>query len=136
VHSSLQQDEKTMTKRIIRAIEHPYTTMVGHVSGRLLLKREGYKVNIAKVIDACIANKKIMELNANPMRLDMDWRWWHSASDKGLMCCINTDAHSIEHLQFFRAGVNAARKGWLKEENILNTRPLNQVQKTLKAMMV
>lgn len=135
VHSSLQQDEKTMTKRLIRAIEHPYTTMVGHVSGRLLLKREGYKVNIAKVIDACIANKKIMELNANPMRLDMDWRWWHSASDKGLICCINTDAHSIEHLQFFRAGVNAARKGWLKKGNILNTHPLNQVQKTLKEMI-
>jgi DNA polymerase (family 10) len=135
VHSSLQQDEKTMTKRIIRAIEHPYTTMVGHVTGRLLLKREGYKVNVAKVIDACIANKKIMELNANPMRLDMDWRWWHFASDKGLMCCINTDAHSTDTLQFFRTGVNAARKGWLEKRDILNTHPLSQVQKTLKEMM-
>ncbi len=132
VHSSFQQDEKTMTNRIIRAIENPYTTMVGHLTGRLLLKREGYKVNVAKVIDACIANKKIMELNANPMRLDMDWRFWHAASDKGLMCCINTDAHSIDTLQFFRAGVNAARKGWLKKEDILNTRPLRQVQKILK----
>ncbi len=135
VHSSLQQDEKTMTRRIIRAIEHPYTTMLGHVTGRLLLKREGYKVNVAKVIDACIANKKIMELNANPMRLDMDWRWWHLASDKGLMCCINTDAHSANSLQFFRAGVNVARKGWLEKEDILNTRTLNQVQKILKKMM-
>lgn len=132
VHSSLQQDEKTMTKRMIRAIEHPYTTMVGHMTGRLLLKREGYKVNIAKVIDACIANKKIMELNANPMRLDMDWRWWHFASDKGLMCCINTDAHSVDTLKFVDAGVNAARKGWLKKEDILNTRPLKQVQNMLK----
>jgi DNA polymerase (family X) len=135
VHSSLQQDEKTMTKRIIRAIEHPYTTMLGHVTGRLLLKREGYKVNLAKVIDACIANKKIMELNADPMRLDMDWRWWHFASEKGLMCCINPDAHSIDTLQFFRAGVNSARKGWLEKRDILNTRTLNQVQKILKEMM-
>lgn len=131
VHSSLSQDEKTMTKRIIRAIESPYTTMVGHITGRLLLKREGCKVNVGKVIDACIANKKIMELNANPLRLDMDWRWWHSASNKGLMCCINTDAHSIDNLQFFRAGVNAARKGWLKKSDILNTRTLDQVQKFL-----
>jgi DNA polymerase (family 10) len=131
VHSALSQDEKTMTKRIIRAIENPYATMVGHLTGRLLLKREGYKVNVAKVIDACIANKKIMELNANPMRLDMDWRWWHYASDKGLLCCINTDAHSVDTLQFFRAGVNAARKGWLKKSDILNTRALAQVQKFL-----
>jgi DNA polymerase (family 10) len=131
VHSSLQQDEKTMTKRLIRAIEHPLTTMVGHLTGRLLLKREGYKVNVSKVIDACIANKKIMELNANPMRLDMDWRWWHYAANKGLMCCINTDAHSTDHLLFFRAGINAARKGWLEKKDILNTRPLAQVRKIL-----
>ncbi len=131
VHSALSQDEKTMTKRIIRAIENPNATMVGHLTGRLLLKREGYKVNVAKVIDACIANKKIMELNANPMRLDMDWRWWHYASEKGLLCCINTDAHNIGTLQFFRAGVNAARKGWLKKSDIFNTRTLAQVQKFL-----
>ncbi len=134
VHNALQQDEKTMTKRIIRAIENPYTTMVGHVTGRLLLRREPYKVNLAKVIDACIANKKIMELNANPMRLDMDWRLWHAASEKGLLCCINTDAHHTSHLQFYRAGVNIARKGWLEKEDILNTRPLKQVQKFLKEM--
>lgn len=134
VHSSLQQDEKTMTKRIIRAVENPYTTMVGHITGRLLLKREGYKVNVGKIIDACIANKKIIEINANPMRLDMDWRWWHYASDKGLMCCINTDAHNVDTLQFYRAGVNVARKGWLEKKHILNTRSLSQVQKMLKEM--
>ncbi len=132
VHSVLNQDEKTMTKRIIRAIENPYSTMVGHVTGRLLLRREGYSVNVAKVIDACIANGKIMELNANPQRLDMDWRYWHAASSRGLMCCINTDAHSVETLQFYRAGVNAARKGWLEKRHILNTRPLKDVQKYLK----
>ncbi len=131
VHNALSQDEKTMTKRIIRAIENPYTTMVGHVTGRILLKREPYKVNIAKVIDACIANNKIMELNANPKRLDMDWRLWHAASNKGLLCCINPDAHHTDHLQFYRCGVNIARKGWLEKSDILNTRPLKEVQKFL-----
>jgi len=132
IHSSLQQDEKTMTERIIKAIENPYSTMVGHVTGRLLLRREPYKVDVSKVIDACIANGKIMELNSNPMRLDMDWRLWHAAKDKGLMCCINTDAHSVDNLQFFRAGVNVARKGWLEKKDILNTYPLTAVQKMLK----
>ena len=83
VHSSLQQDEKTMTKRIIRAIENPCSTIVGHVTGRVLFERDPYAVNLSKVIDACIANKKIMELNGNPKRLDMDWRYWHAASQKG-----------------------------------------------------
>lgn len=132
VHSSLHQDEKTMTKRLIRAIEHPYTTMVGHVTGRILLQREPYAVNLPKVIDACIANGKIIELNAQPTRLDMDWRLWHEAAEKGLMCSINTDAHAAEQLEFFRAGVNAARKGWLTKDNILNTWPLKEVQKLLK----
>ena len=132
VHSVFNQDEKTMTKRLIRAIEHPYSTMVGHVTGRILLKREGYRVNLPKVIDACIANGKIMELNASPMRLDMDWRLWHSASEKGLLCAINTDAHSVDHLEFFRAGVNAARKGWLEKKHIINTLSLKEMRKLLK----
>lgn len=134
VHNALQQDEKTMTRRIIRAIENPYSTMVGHVTGRLLLRREPYKVNLLKVIDACIANGKVMELNANPQRLDMDWRLWRSAAEKGLLCCINTDAHHVDHLQFYRAGVNIARKGWLEKKDILNARPLKQVQAFLNAL--
>jgi DNA polymerase (family X) len=132
VHNALQQEEKKMTHRLIRAIENPYTTMVGHVTGRLLLQREAYKVNLSKVIDACIANGKIMELNANPMRLDMDWRMWHAAADKGLMCCINTDAHHVSHLEFYRLGVSIARKGWLEKKNVLNTLSLAQVQKRLR----
>lgn len=132
VHASLRQDEKTMTKRLIKAIENPFSTMVGHVTGRILLRREPYAVNTAKVIDACVANGKIMELNGNPYRLDMDWRLWHAASRKGLMCCINPDAHSIDHLQFVRAGVNSARKGWLEKKDIFNTNPLKKVQKLLK----
>lgn len=132
VHRSFQLDEKKMTARLIKAIENPYTTMVGHVTGRLLLQRDPYAVNLEKVIDACIANHKIMELNAHPMRLDMDWRFWHKASEKGLKCSINPDAHSIADLQFYRAGVNIARKGWLQKGSILNTFPLKKVQAYFK----
>jgi DNA polymerase (family 10) len=108
--------------------------MVGHVTGRILLRREPYKVNVAKVIDACIANKKIIELNGNPWRLDMDWRLWHEASEKGLMCCINTDAHSAQDLHLIQAGVNVARKGWLEKKHVVNTLKLSQIQKLLKQM--
>ena len=123
-----------MTKRLIRAIEHPLSTMVGHVTGRVLLRRDPYKVNLSKVIDACIANKKIMELNGNPERLDMDWRYWHAASEKGLLCCINTDAHAADQLLFVRSGINIARKGWLEKRHVINTRPLKEIFKLFKQM--
>ncbi|HSX11742.1 MAG TPA: DNA polymerase/3'-5' exonuclease PolX [Chlamydiales bacterium] len=132
VHSSLTQDEKTMTKRIIKALENPYTTMLGHPTGRLLLKREPYAVNLSKVIDAAIANKKIIELNGNPMRLDLDWRLWHAASKKGLRCCVNTDAHAVDQHAFYLAGVNIARKGWLTKNEVINTLPLDKVIRSLK----
>ena len=113
VHNGLTQDEETMTTRIITALEHPKVTMFGHLSARLLLRREPSQMNVAKIIDAAIANRKILELNANPMRLDMDWRHWRRAAEKGLLCCINPDAHATHHFDYQLAGVNAARKGWL-----------------------
>lgn len=122
VHSGFNQSEATMTARIIRAIEHPATTMLGHPSGRLLLRREPYKVNLDKVIDAAIANRVIIEINANPHRLDLDWSYWRRAADRGLMCAINPDAHRPESLGLFAAGVNVARKGGLQSEAVLNTR--------------
>lgn len=128
VHNVLTQDEATMTARIIKALEHPCTTMLGHLTGRLLLRREGYKVDAVKVIDAAIANGVIIELNASPMRLDMDWRLWRKAGDKGLMCAINPDAHATEELGYVRGGINAARKSGLVKERILNTRPLAEVK--------
>ena len=134
VHSSLLQDEKNMTKRLIRAIEHPSTTMVGHVTGRILLQRAPYAVNLSKIIDACIANRKILEINGNPMRMDMDWRYWHSASQKGLLCCVNADAHAADQLAFVRSGVNVARKGWLEKKNVINTMPLKEIKKMLSRM--
>ena len=122
VHSSFSQPEEEMTARIIRAIEHPEVTMLGHPTGRLLLRREPYNVDLSKVIDAAIANRVIIEINANPSRLDMDWRFWRRAADRGLICSINPDAHSVEGLDYYRAGVNTARKGWLEKEQILNCR--------------
>ncbi|MSU68517.1 MAG: histidinol-phosphatase [Opitutia bacterium] len=128
VHNAFTQDEATMTARIIRAIEHPLTSMLGHLTGRLLLRREGYHVDVTKVIDAAIANKVVIELNANPWRLDLDWRHWRKAAERGLLTSINPDAHETAGLEDVRAGVNAARKGWLTREHVLNTRPLAEVR--------
>jgi DNA polymerase (family 10) len=132
VHSAFTQDESKMTERIVRAIEQPHVTMLGHLTGRLLLRREGYAVNTARIIDAAIANGVIIELNANPQRLDMDWRYWRRAAERGLRCSINPDAHDTAGLTFVRAGVNAARKGWLTAKQVLNTRPLAEVEKFFK----
>jgi DNA polymerase (family 10) len=133
VHSSLSQSEEDMTRRLIRAIEHPCTTMLGHVTGRLLLAREAAKVNHAKVIDAAAANGVIIEINANPRRLDMDWRWWHRAADLGVLACINPDAHATDQLAFVDAGVLVARKGWLTRDHVFNTRSLPDVRAWLAA---
>ena len=132
VHNALGQDEDVMTARLIKALENPHTTMLGHATGRLLLKREPSKVNLNKVIDAAIANGKIIELNASPYRLDMDWRFWKNAAQKGLLCSINPDAHHIEHYAFRKAGVLTARKGWLTRKDVLNTRSLEDVRTYLK----
>jgi DNA polymerase (family 10) len=128
VHNVFSQDEATMTKRIVRALEHPCTMMLGHLTGRLLLRREAYRVDVAKVVDAAVANGVIIELNANPSRLDMDWRHWRKAADRGLLCSINPDAHDTFGLGHVRAGINAARKAGLARENLLNARPLAEVQ--------
>ena len=133
VHSAFSQSEAEMTARIIRALEHPCATMLGHLTGRLLLKREGYPVDVAKVIDAAVANRVAIELNASPQRLDMDWRHWHAAAAKGLVCVINPDAHDTAGLEYHRAGVAAARKGWLTKEQVLNTRSLAEVRQYLQA---
>ncbi len=121
VHSAFSQPEGEMTARVIRAIEHPATTMLGHPTGRLLLRREPYRIDLEKVIDAAIANEVIIEINANPQRLDMDWRHWRRAAERGLVCAINPDAHQTSGLGYFHAGVNIARKGWLAPEQVLNT---------------
>jgi DNA polymerase (family 10) len=129
VHSAFGMGETDMTARVIRAIEHPATTMLGHPTGRLLLRREAYAIDLAKIIDAAIANRVIIEINANPQRLDLDWRLWRRAAERGLHCAINPDAHSTSGLEYFRAGVNIARKGWIPEEQVLNCRDLSGVKR-------
>jgi DNA polymerase (family 10) len=109
-------------------MENPHVTMIGHLTGRLLLKRKGYEVNVSKLIDCAAATGTIIELNCNPYRLDMDWRHWHRARDKGVITSINPDAHSTEQLQYLAFGVRIARKGWLRREDVLNTRSLDEVK--------
>jgi DNA polymerase (family 10) len=127
VHNLFTLDREAQTARIIKAIENEHVDMVGHLTGRLLNKREPYDVDIAKVIDAAAANDTIIELNANPWRLDLDWRWWRRAAEKGVLCSINPDAHDVDQLAFAAHGVRIARKGWLTPEQVLNTRSLPEV---------
>ncbi len=127
VHNAFTLDEDEMTRRIIRAMENEHVTMLGHLTGRLLLKRESYAVNISKIIDCAAETRTVIELNCNPMRLDMDWRWWHRARDKGVLCSINPDAHKTEQLQFLHFGVRLARKGWLRREDVINTFSLEKI---------
>ncbi len=127
VHNLFTLDREAQTARIIKAIENEHVDMIGHLTGRLLNKREPYDVDIAKVIDAAAANDTIIELNANPWRLDLDWRWWRRAAEKGVLCSINPDAHDIDQLAFAAHGVRIARKGWLTPEQVLNTRSLPEV---------
>jgi DNA polymerase (family 10) len=107
--------------------------ILGHLTGRLLLRRESYRVDVAKVIDTAVANGVIVELNANPSRLDLDWRHWRKAAERGLLCAINPDAHDTAGLTHVRAGVNVARKGGLRREQVLTTWPLAQLQEWMAA---
>ncbi len=132
VHQGFTQDEAEMTKRVIAAVENPFVHIIGHLTGRLLLEREAYKINQTAVIDACAANGTWIELNANPYRFDLDWRLWHYAKDKGVKCVINCDAHRNEHAQFLRLGAGIARKGWLEAKNVINTLPLEKLRKELR----
>ncbi len=122
IHSSLNMDEKKATARLVTAIENPYTTMLGHPTGRLLLRRAGYPINHKAVIDACAANHVIIEINANPWRLDLDWRYVQYALEKGVMLSINPDAHHTSGYHDMRYGVLVGRKGGLTKEMTFNTK--------------
>lgn len=128
VHNAMTLSENEMTERIIKAVSHPAVTMLGHLTGRLLLRREPYQVNIPAVIDACADTGTIIELNANPWRLDLDWRWWKHAAEKGVKCAINPDAHATDQLDFLWFGVRLARKGWLTRDDVINTLDLAQIE--------
>ena len=132
VHSVFNLSEAEMTKRVIRAMEHRFVTMLAHPTGRLLLKREPYLINIPAVIDAAAATGTWIELNAAPKRLDLDWRWWPLAKKKGVKCVINPDAHRTERLQDLWFGVGIARKGWLTKADVMNCLPLGKIEAALQ----
>jgi DNA polymerase (family X) len=133
IHSRFNMTEDEATKRLIKAIENPRCTILGHPTGRLLLAREGYPVNMKKVIEAAAANGVAIELNAHPIRLDIDWRDIRYAKELGVMIAINPDAHNLAGLSDVRYGVGIARKGWLEKSDVLNAMSVSEVEKWLKA---
>ncbi|MBS1526002.1 MAG: DNA polymerase/3'-5' exonuclease PolX [Bacteroidetes bacterium] len=136
VHSNLKMDKEKATARVVKAVENPYTTILGHPTGRLLLSRKGYDLDFKRVIDACAANNVIIEVNANPLRLDLDWRWHQYALEKGVKLSVNPDAHRNEGFLDMHYGVLAARKGGLSKEMCLNAFDLEQIKKIFEAKKV
>ena len=132
VHSRFSLDPKAQTERIVRAVGNPYTTILGHMTGRQLLRRPGYKIDIETVLAACARHGVAVEINANPWRLDLDWRWHRRALALGCMFSINPDAHSISELDLTRWGVAMARKGGVPADRVLNCRNLRQLTRYLR----
>ena len=132
VHSVFNLSEAEMTQRIIRAISNPFVTILAHPTGRLLLQREPYVVNLPAIIEAAAETGTWIEINAAPKRLDLDWRWWPLAKEKGVKCVINPDAHRAERLQDLWFGIGVARKGWLTKEDVVNCLPLGKLEKALR----
>ena len=131
VHQHFQLPAAEMTRRICRAMENPHVTMLGHPTGRLLLRRPEYEIDLARIIDCAAETRTVIELNCSPKRLDLDWRWWKRARDKGVLCSINPDAHSTAGLHHLALGTRLARKGWLEAAHILNSRSLAEIQSFL-----
>ena len=129
IHSNLKMDQEKATARLLKAIENPFTTILGHPTGRLLLSREGYPIDHKKIIEACAANGVAIELNAHPYRLDIDWTWIPYCIDKGVLISINPDAHETEGLLDLHWGTAAARKGMLTKETCLNAMSLEEITK-------
>ncbi len=133
VHSRLSMTEEEATRRITAAITNPHTTILGHPTGRLLLAREGYPLDMKAVLDAAAESGTTIELNASPHRLDLDWRHLRAAQERGIRIAINPDAHSLRGLDDLRFGIGAARKGWLRAEDVINTLSQEQFAEHLKS---
>jgi DNA polymerase (family X) len=131
VHSRFKMPEREMTARIIKALKNKYTTILGHPTGRLLLSREPYAVDVIKIIDAASDYGKAIEINSHPYRLDLDWRMVKYAKEKGVKIFINPDAHSTDGLGDVRFGVGIGRKGWLQAQDVVNTLSLRKVESYL-----
>ena len=131
IHSVFNLSEAEMTRRIISAISNRFVTILAHPTGRLLLQREPYDVDIPAVLEAAAETGTWVELNAAPKRLDLDWRWWPVAKEKGVKCVINPDAHRAERLQDLWFGIGIARKGWLTKSDVINCLPLDKMETEL-----
>ena len=131
VHSAFQMGREEMTRRITHAVNNQYVTMLGHPTGRLLLARDGYEVDLSEIIRAAGGTGTMIEINASPYRLDLDWRWLRQAKDQKVLLAINPDAHSREELSCVSFGVSVARKGWLTARNVVNSRSIEDVRKLL-----
>ncbi|PHO08299.1 histidinol-phosphatase [Thermoanaerobacterium thermosaccharolyticum] len=132
VHSNFKMSKDDMTERIIKAIKNKYTKIIGHLTGRLLLARDGYDLDMYKVIDVAAEYGKIIEINSSPYRLDLDWRYIKYAKEKGVKFAICPDAHRIEGLDDVKYGVGIARKGWLEAKDVINTYDYDELNKVLK----
>ena len=132
VHGRFKLDRKAQTDRLLRAIGNPYTTIIGHMTGRQLQRRPGYEIEVEKVLRACADHDVTVEINAHPWRLDLDWRWHQAALEFGCMMSINPDAHSIRELDHMHWGVKMARKGGVPADRVLNAMTLSEITKYLR----
>jgi DNA polymerase (family 10) len=133
VHSYFKQSREEMTARIVRAVRSPFVTMLGHATGRLLLRREGYQVDLEAVLQAAVESGTLIEINAHPNRLDLDWIHCKRAKALGVRLVINPDAHSTDDIALYRYGVDVARRGWLEKADVFNTKTATEVTKALAA---
>ncbi len=127
VHSVLKMNKQKATQRLLTAIENPFTTILGHPTGRLLLRREGYPIDHKAVIDHCAKHNVVIEINANPWRLDLDWRWVNYAIEKGVMLSINPDAHQMSGYHHMKFGLLVGRKGGLTKEMTYNALTMEEI---------
>ena len=134
IHSQFQLPPAEQTQRLIRALENPYTSMLGHPTGRILLQRDGYAPDLEAVIDRAGELGTAIELNADPLRLDLDWRLHRRAVDRGVLIPINPDAHTPGGLLNLRYGIGIARKGWLTPAEVLNTHPVDDLLAWFQAL--
>jgi DNA polymerase (family 10) len=132
VHSGFSMDEDEMTERILLALDNPYTTILAHPTGRLLLSRKGYPLDIEKILEKAARKGVFMEINANPHRLDLDWRWYKQAKEMGIRFVIGADAHDLRSFHHTRYGVWMARKGWLEKKHVINCLEFDKIQAAIE----
>jgi len=132
IHGRFKLDRKVQTERLLKAVSNPHTTILGHMTGRQLLRRPGYDIDVEKVLRACARHGVAVEINAHPWRLDLDWRWHQAALDFGCMLSINPDAHSVRELDHMHWGVEMARKGGVPADRVFNAMPLQNLLSHLR----